>query len=366
MSTIKTQYMDSVVHPANTKNANMFAQSASRSLRTTSTNRLSQITRQLHPQQVRMAHNGTTFTLNTGANIPAIGFGTWQDKEAQEPAVTIALMSGYRHIDTARIYGTEPAVAAAINKSGIPRSELFITTKLWNNPHHPDDVEAALDASLKDLGTDYVDLYLMHWPSPFARSSELFPKDANGKTKPGDSDYVDTYKAMEKCFKSGKTRAIGVSNFSKRELERLIKETSVVPAVHQMECHPYLQQTAFADYHKDQGIHITQYSPLGNQNEIYDAGKNMNKLIDDPVLVDMGHKYSKTGAQVALAWGIAMGHSVIPKSKTESRIKANLEGDFELSTEHVQKIAGIDKKMRFNDPSANFAWNFYADLDGKK
>ena len=157
-------------------------------------------------------------------------------------AVTIALKSGYRHIDTARIYGTEPAVAAAIKKSGIPRSELFITTKLWNNSHHPDDVEAALDASLKDLGTDYLDLYLMHWPSPFARSSEMFPKDASGKTKPGDSDYVDTYKAMEKCFKSGKARAIGVSNFSKSELERLIKETSVVPAVHQIECHPYLQQ----------------------------------------------------------------------------------------------------------------------------
>ncbi|CAN9153341.1 hypothetical protein CUC08_Gglean010699 [Alternaria sp. MG1] len=313
-----------------------------------------------------MAHNGTTFTLNTGAKIPAVGFGTWQDKEAQEPAVTIALKSGYRHIDTARIYGTEPAVAAAIKKSGIPRSELFITTKLWNNSHHPDDVEAALDASLKDLGTDYLDLYLMHWPSPFARSSEMFPKDANGKTKPGDSDYVDTYKAMEKCFKSGKARAIGVSNFSKGELERLIKETTVVPAVHQIECHPYLQQNAFSDYHKQQGIHVTQYSPFGNQNEIYDSGKNMNKLMDDPVLVEIGKKHGKTGAQVALAWGIAMGHSVIPKSKTESRIKANLEGDFELPSEDVEEIAKIDKKLRFNDPSANFGWNFYSDLDGKK
>jgi len=220
-----------------------------------------------------MAHNGTTFTLNTGAKIPAIGFGTWQDKDAQEPAVTIALKSGYSHIDTARIYGTEPAVGAAIKKSGVPRSDLFITSKLWNNSHHPDDVEAALDASLKDLGTDYLDLYLMHWPSPFARSSEMFPKDSSGKTKTGDTDFVDTYKAMEKCFKSGKARAIGVSNFSRAELERLVKETSVVPAVHQIECHPYLQQAAFSDYHKEQGIHVTQYSPLETKMKSMIPGK---------------------------------------------------------------------------------------------
>lgn len=281
-------------------------------------------------------------------------------------AVTIALKAGYRHIDTARIYGTEKAVGNAIKKSGVPREELFITTKLWNNSHHPDDVEEALDASLKDLDTDYLDLYLMHWPSPFARGDSMFPKDSDGKTKTGESDYVDTYKAMEKCLQSGKTRAIGVSNFGKAELERLIKETSVVPAVHQIELHPYLQQASFTDFHKQKGIHITQYSPFGNQNEIYDSGKGMGKLMDDPVLVDIGKKHGKTGAQVALAWGIAQGHTVIPKSKTESRIKANLEGDFELPKEDVERIAGIDKKMRFNDPSKNFGWEFYKDLDGKK
>lgn len=281
-------------------------------------------------------------------------------------AVTIALKTGYRHIDTARIYGTEPAVGAAIAKSGIPRSELFITTKLWNNSHHPDDVEQALDASLKDLGTDYLDLYLMHWPSPFARGSDAFPKDKDGKVKPGDSDYVDTYKALEKCLKSGKTRAIGVSNFSKAELERLIKETSIVPAVHQIELHPYLQQHSFTEFHKQQGILITQYSPFGNQNEIYDSGKGMGKLMDDPVLVEIGKKHGKSGAQVALAWGIAKGHSVIPKSKTESRIKSNIEGDFKLPAEDVEKVDGIDKKLRFNDPSKSFGWDFYKDLDGKK
>lgn len=313
-----------------------------------------------------MAHNGTTFKLNTGAQIPAIGFGTWQDKDAQEPAVTIALKTGYRHIDTARIYGTEAAVGNAIKNSGIDRSELFITTKLWNNSHHPDDVEKALDASLKDLGTDYLDLYLMHWPSPFARGDDMFPKDKDGKTKTGDTDYVDTYKAMEKCLKSGKTKAIGVSNFSKAELERLIKETNVVPAVHQIELHPYLQQNSFTEFHKQKGIHVTQYSPFGNQNEIYDSGKGMGKLMDDPVLVEIGKKHGKTGAQVALAWGIAKGHSVIPKSKTEARIQSNIEGDFKLPQEDVAKIDAIDKKVRFNDPSKSFGWNFYKDLDGKK
>jgi diketogulonate reductase-like aldo/keto reductase len=131
----------------------------------------------------------------------------------------------------------------------------------------------------------------------------------NDKIIQGDSDYVDTYKAMEKLVASGKCRAIGISNFSKAELERLLKETSIVPAAHQLEMHPYLSQPDFAAFHKSKGIHITQYSPFGNQNEIYDKGKNMGKLIDDPVLKDIGRKYGKSGAQVALAWGIARGHS---------------------------------------------------------
>jgi len=312
-----------------------------------------------------MAYANTKFTLNTGAQIPAIGFGTWQDKDAQEDAVYEALKAGYRHIDTARVYGTEPAVAKGIKKSGIPRSEVFITTKLWNNSHHPDDVEKACDASLKDLDTDYLDLFLMHWPSPFTRSEKLFPKDGE-KIAVGDSDYVDTYKAMEELVKKGKCRAIGISNFSQSELERLLSKVSTVPAAHQIECHPYLAQHDFDTFHKSKGIHITQYSPFGNQNEIYSSGKDIGKLIDDPALVEIGKKYGKNGAQVALAWGIAKERSVIPKSKTPSRIKANLEGDFKLEAEDVKKIDALDKKLRFNDPSESFGWEFYADLDGKK
>ncbi|KAL8897688.1 MAG: hypothetical protein Q9207_007087 [Kuettlingeria erythrocarpa] len=234
-----------------------------------------------------MATLNTKFKLNTGAEI--------------------------------RNYGTKSAVGAAIKKSGIPRSQIFITTKLWNNAHHPDDVESALDASLKDLGTDYVDLYLMHWPVAFARGDNPFPKDSNGKMINGDTDCVDTWKAMEKTFKSGKAKAIGISNFSRKETERLIKE-------------------------------------FGNQNEIYTKGQNMGKLIEDPTLVEIGKKYNKSGAQ---------GHSMLPKSKTPSRIKRNLEGDFKLEKEDLDKIKSLDKQMRFSDPSATFGTNFYIGEDGK-
>lgn len=308
----------------------------------------------------------TTHTLNTGASIPAVGFGTWQDKEDQEKAVATALDAGYRHIDTARIYGTEPMVGAAIKKSGVPRSEIFVTTKLWNNSHNPKDVEPALDASLKDLGMDYVDLFLMHWPSAFKPGNSMFPKDKDGKIEVGDTPYLDTWKAMEKLVKTGKTKAIGISNFSKAEVETLLKEGSIVPATHQIECHPWLQQNEFTEWLKSKGIHVQQYSPFGNQNEIYDSGQNIGKLMDDPVLVEIGKKYKKTGAQVALAWGITKGHSVLPKSKTPSRIKSNLEGDFKLAPEDVKKIESIDKKLRFNDPSDSFGYKYFADLDGKK
>jgi diketogulonate reductase-like aldo/keto reductase len=139
-----------------------------------------------------------------------------------------------------------------------------------------------------------------------------------------------------------------------------------VPAAHQLELHPWLQQKSFNEWHKSKGIHLTQYSPFGNQNAIYSKGEDLGKLMEDPTLVAIGEKYNKSGAQVALAWGIAHGRSVIPKSKTESRIKSNLEGDFKLDSDDLKKIDSIDKKFRFNDPSGSFGWNFYSDLDGKQ
>lgn len=310
-----------------------------------------------------MASRHTTHKLNTGAKIPAIGFGTWQN--AHEDAVLEALKAGYRHIDTARVYLTEPTVGKAVKKSGVAREELFITTKLWHNSHHPDDVEAALDASLKDLEMDYVDLYLMHWPLAFERGDELFPRDSEGNVKKIDIDYVETYKAMEKLLQTGKTKAIGISNFSQTEVERLLKETNTVPAVHQLELHPWLQQKAFMDFHKQHDIHITQYSPFGNQNVFYSRGANMGKLLDEPILVEIGKKYNKTSAQVAIAWGIKQGHSVIPKSQTPERIRANLEGDFELEDDDMKRIAAMDKKIRFCDDSKAFGREFFVGLDGK-
>ena len=144
-------------------------------------------------------------------------------------------------------------MAKGIKKSGIPRERIFITTKLWNNAHHPDDVEKALDASLKDLDTDHVDLFLIHWPVAFARGDEPFPKDNNDKPKTETIDYIDTYKALEKVQQKGKAKAIGISNFSKAELERVLNEATIVPAVHQMELHPWLQQKSFAEFHKQKG-----------------------------------------------------------------------------------------------------------------
>ena len=309
--------------------------------------------------------SGTTLKLNTGSSIPALGFGTWQDADEQAAAVETALKVGYRHIDTAIVYGTEPAVAKGIKASGVSRSEVFITTKLWNNAHHPDDVEKQLDTSLKNLDVDYVDLYLMHWPVAWKRGDEKFPRDSNGKLITEDIDYLDTYRAMEKVYHSGKARAIGVSNFSQAEMERLLKEASVPPAAHQYENHPYLAQHDFFAWHEKHGIHVTQYSPFGNSNPTYDKGKNIPKLIEDPVLVEIGKKYGgKSGAQVALAWGITKGRTVIPKSKTPSRIKDNFEGDFKLEAEDVKKIDGLDRKLRLNDPSGNFGYKFFKDLDG--
>ncbi|KAL2011695.1 hypothetical protein VTN00DRAFT_4413 [Thermoascus crustaceus] len=308
---------------------------------------------------------GTRYKLNTGAEIPALGFGTWQDEEAQEAAVNEAIKQGYRHIDTARVYGTERAVGRGVKDSGLPRHELFITTKLWNNKHHPDDVLQGLQDSLNDLGLDYVDLFLMHYPIAWRPADDLFPKTSSGKPDVVNIDFVDTWKAMERLLPTGKVKAIGVSNFSRAEMEHLLKNCTIVPAVHQIEMHPWLQQREFVEWHKAKGIHVTQYSPFGNQNELYTGRTHIGKLIDEPVLNEIGKKYGKTGAQVALAWGVTQGHSVLPKSKTPSRIRANLEGDFHLSAEDMEKIATIDRKLRFNDSSEDFGYNLFADLDGK-
>lgn len=262
----------------------------------------------------------TTLTFNNGVTVPQLGFGVWQvgDDEVT-PAVETALQVGYRHIDTAAIYGNERGVGKAIATSGIARDELFVTTKLWNAEQGYDSTLKAFDESLDKLGLDAVDLYLIHWPIP-------------------DADrYVDTYKAFEKLYADGRARAIGVSNFEPHHLNRLLAETGVVPAVNQIELHPFLQQDELRSYGAQHQIVTEAYSPLS-------SGKG---VIDDPAITGIATALGKTPAQVVLRWHVQLGNLVIPKSVTPSRIRENFEVfDFELSDADMAQIAGLDRDGR--------------------
>ncbi|MFD2685157.1 aldo/keto reductase [Streptomyces phyllanthi] len=260
--------------------------------------------------------------------MPQLGFGVWQvpDDEA-ETAVSTALEAGYRSIDTAAIYGNEEGTGKAINASGIPRQDLFVTTKLWNSEQGYDSTLRAFDASLEKLGLEFVDLYLIHWPLP-----------AKGT-------FVETYKAFEKLHADGRARAIGVSNFNPEHLEQLIDATSVIPAVNQIELHPHLQQQAAREYHAQQGIATEAWSPLGQ-------GKG---LLEVPALVAISQKHGRTPAQIVLRWHLQLGNVVIPKSVTPSRIKENIEVfDFSLDAEDMAAISALEEGRRLGPDPATF------------
>ncbi|MEU7070398.1 aldo/keto reductase [Streptomyces narbonensis] len=260
--------------------------------------------------------------------MPQLGFGVWQvpDDEAAT-AVTTALEAGYRSIDTAAIYQNERGTGQAVAASGIPREELFVTTKLWNSDQGYDATMRAFDASLEKLGLDHVDLYLIHWPLP--------SKDA----------YVDTYRAFEKIHADGRARAIGVSNFLPEHLDRLIGETSVVPAVNQIELHPQLQQTASREAHARHGIATEAWSPLGQ-------GKG---ILEVPAILAIARKHGRTPAQVVLRWHLQLGNVVIPKSVTPSRIRENIDVfDFTLDPEDLAAIAALDENRRIGPDPAEF------------
>ncbi|GLW48555.1 oxidoreductase [Streptomyces sp. NBRC 14336] len=266
--------------------------------------------------------------LNNGVEMPQLGFGVWQvpDDEA-ERAVGTALESGYRSIDTAAIYGNEEGTGKAIAASGIPREDIFVTTKLWNADQGYDSTLRAFDTSLAKLGLEYVDLYLIHWPLP-ARDK-----------------YVDSYKAFEKLLSDGRVKAIGVSNFLPEYLERLIGETSVVPAVNQIELHPHLQQHAAREFHARHGIATEAWSPLGQ-------GKG---LLEVPAIVAIAQKHNRTPAQIVLRWHLQTGNVVIPKSVTPSRIRENIDVfDFSLDAEDLAAISALNEDRRIGPNPATF------------
>jgi 2,5-diketo-D-gluconate reductase A len=255
-------------------------------------------------------------TLNNGVQIPQLGLGVFQvppDESAQ--VVHTALEAGYRSIDTARVYGNERGVGEAVRSSGIPREELFLTTKLWNTDHGYDAALRAFDRSLSDLGVDYLDLYLIHWPVPSA------------------DRYVETWTAFEKLASDGRVRAIGVSNFPEAHLQRILDETGTVPVLNQVELHPNFPQAALRAFHAGHGIATEAWSPLAQ-----------GGLLKEKSLVALGEKYGKTPAQLILRWHLQLGNVAIPKSVTPGRIRSNIDVfDFELADDDVATIDGLDK-----------------------
>lgn len=277
-----------------------------------------------------------TYKLNTGAEIPAIGLGTWQSPPGQvEKAVEAALKHGYRHIDTAAGYGNEAEVATGWKASGVPRGQFFLTTKL-NNPDQGRVAEAC-DESLKRLGTDYVDLFLMHWPQP------VDPSDASGKKALENWDFKKTWAEMQKLPATGKVKAIGVSNFSKHHLEELFADSSfkVTPAVNQVEVHPCYPSFKLVDYNTSKGIHTTAYSCLGSTD---------SPLYKNDTLAKIAEKKGKTVQQVLLQWGLSRGYSVIPKSTSPSRIEANFALDgWSLDDDEIKTISSIKDRFKVCD-----------------
>jgi 2,5-diketo-D-gluconate reductase A len=256
--------------------------------------------------------------LNDGNEIPQLGFGVFQiDPSETVEAVTQALEVGYRHIDTAEMYGNEREVGEAVRRSGIDRGEVFVTSKLNNSFHEPDDARRAFDGTLEALGFEYVDLFLIHWPLP-----TLY-----------DGDYVSTWQTLEEFTGDGRARSIGVSNFQVDHLERLAAETDTVPAVNQIELHPYFQNREVRAYDEENGIATEAWAPIAQ-----------GEVLDDETIGDVAERVGRTPAQVVLRWHVQRGNIVFPKSVTPERIRENFEiFDFELDESDLERIDELDR-----------------------
>lgn len=262
-----------------------------------------------------------TYKLNNGVEIPVVGFGTWQTPNGQvaKDAVLSALNAGYRHIDTAAAYGNETSVGEAIKASGVKRDELFVTTKLWNSDHGYENAKKAIDKSLENLGLDYLDLYLIHWPNPAAMRENWAELNA------------ESWRAMEEAVKAGKIRSIGISNFRKHHIDELLKTAEIKPAVNQNYLNPSDMQADLVKYNDELGILNEAYSPLGT-----------GGLLGNETVKEVAANYGKSTAQVLLRWSLQHKFLPLPKSVHADYIKANAEiFDFELSADDMKKLDGL-------------------------
>ena len=268
--------------------------------------------------------------LNNGRTIPQLGFGVFQVEPADTvEAVTAALQAGYRHIDTAEMYGNEKEVGEAIAKSGLNRADVFVTSKLSNDAHLPDDARAAFDLSLEELGLDYLDLFLIHWPLPTRY----------------DGDFVSTWRTLEEFYRAGRARSIGVSNFQPHHIRRLHAEAEVPPAVNQIEVHPYLTQDDVRGFCAEHQIAVEGWSPIAQ-----------GEVLGDPTINEIAERAGKTPAQVVLRWHIERGDIIFPKSVTASRIRENFDiFGFELSGADVEAISALNKDQRTGPDPDTFA-----------
>lgn len=264
-------------------------------------------------------NNVPEIILNNGVRIPQLGFGVFQIKPSETVEATLrALEVGYRHIDTAEMYGNEKEVGEAVRRSGLPRGDVFVTSKLGNGKHAHKDALDAFERTLEDLGFDYLDLFLIHWPLPKV------------------SDYVETWRAMEEIHASGRAKAVGVSNFQTAHIERLLAQSELVPAVNQIEVHPYLTQDEVRTFDARHRIATEAWSPIAQ-----------GAVLDDPTVTAVAGRVGRTPAQVVLRWHIQRGDIVFPKSVTPRRVRENFElFDFELSDQDMAMITGLNRNER--------------------
>uniref|UniRef100_A0A8D0GDB2 alcohol dehydrogenase (NADP(+)) n=1 Tax=Sphenodon punctatus TaxID=8508 RepID=A0A8D0GDB2_SPHPU len=294
--------------------------------------------------------------LHTGQKMPLLGLGTWKSAPGQvKEAVKYALGAGYRHIDCATAYSNEAEIGEAFQEAVGPdkpvkREELFVTSKLWNTKHHPEDVEPSLRKSLEDLKLDYLDLYLVHWPHAFERGDNLFPKNPDGRMRFDYTDYKETWKAMEKLVEKGLVKAVGLSNFNSRQIDGVLGMAAVKPAVLQVECHPYLAQTELIAHCHKRGLVVTPYSPLGSPDRMW-KHPDEPVLLEEPGIKQLAEKYGKSPAQIILRWQVQRKVVTVPKSVTPARLQQNLQVfDFSLTEEEMSSIRSLNKNWRYIVP----------------